>query len=302
MTLLTPNFTGKSVFPLKIIVFAYLIIACLFNPASNVLAQSTPRERTAVYPLDGVRLDNGNVYIVDRNLPGVWQRSGDALSVFVQGNRSFRKPLNAVRCIAAGRDGELYVGDSATREIYRIASDGTTQPLTNGLIGVPVDLAVSAEGTLYVADLERRAVWSWNPGKDEKPEVLYPKANARGLTVDNKDRLWILSQNAEQLVRYDKDGMATTIVSSRVFEFAHNVIVDDDDTAWVSDGYAKAIWKVPNGGPPIKQISSELLQNPVGLFRNEDKIAIVDPHAMTVFQATREGAVEVWFKIEKPAQ
>lgn len=300
MNFLTPNFVGKSDLRFKIIVSTTLFITTLVNSACLSLAQSTPRERTAVYPLDGTRTPDGKIYIVDRNLPGVWLRADNALSVFVQGSKSFRKPLNAVRCIASGSDGVIYVGDSATREIYRVSNDGSTHPLTNGLIGVPVDLALATDGTLYVADLERRAVWGWNPGKEEKPAVIHPKANARGLAVDSKDRLWVLSQNAEQLVRFEKDGTATTIVSNRVFEFAHNVIVDDDDTAWVSDGYAKAIWKVPSGAPPTKQITSDLFQNPVGLFRNEDKIAIVDPHAMSVFQATREGNVELLFKIDKP--
>jgi outer membrane protein assembly factor BamB len=264
----------------------------------TALPQPTSRERTEVYPLDGVVLADNSVLVVDRNLPGIWKRSDEQLSIFVQGSPSFRKPMNACRCIATSPDGRVFVGDSATREVYEVMPDGTTKPLAGGRIGVAMDIAISSDGVIYVADLERRAIWKWNL-IDGKPEPLFPKANARGIAVDSKNRLWVLSQNKEQLVRYETDGTATTLVSERFFEFAHNIIVDDDDTAWVSDGYAKAIWKVAPGAAPVKAIQSELFQNPVGLFKHGDKIAVVDPHAMAVFHASRDGTVELWFKITK---
>ncbi len=278
-----------------------LAIVLVLVFATQAMGQApTSRLRTDVYPLDGVSPAEGVAYVVDRNLPGLWKYKDGVASIFVQGEKLYRKRLNAPRCVAIGPDGVIYVGDTATREIYQVEQNGTTKPLTNGLIGVPMDLAVAADNTLYVADLERRGVWKWNPTKDEQPQFAYPKANARGIAIDQQNRLWVLSQNTEQLVRYESPDKPTVLVAKRVFEFGHNILLDDDGTAWVSDGYAKAVWKVVEGSEPTKAIVSEQFQNPVGLFKWNDKIAIVDSHASTVFQASREGAVEVLFKIEAP--
>ncbi len=271
--------------------------------AASAYAQDTsPRVRSDVYPLDGVAKTDGTTFIVDRNLPGIWKRANNETSLFVQGDTHFRKPLNAVRCIALSPDGKLLVGDSATREVYSIDDTGKATALTNGLIGVPVDIACDTDGTIYVSDLERRAVWKWKLDSNEKPSVAIEKANARGLAVDSQKRLWVLSQNEEQLLRYDTIDKPTVIVSKRVFEFGHNVIVDDDGTAWVSDGYAKAVWKVAPDAQPVKAITSESFRNPVGLYMQGDKIMIVDPHAATVFAASRDGNVTEAFKIAKPVK
>ena len=275
--------------------------------AQEVGSEAPPpraRQVSAVYPLDGVAPSPDQALIVDRNLPGLWkfqlgegEPEGD---VFVQGSPRYRQPLNSPRCVAIGPGGEIYLGDTATREVYRVAEDGSTTPLTGGLIGVPVDLAVDSKGTLYVADLERRAVWRWDPAGEGKPEVWLPKVNARGLAVDSQDRVWVLSQNAAQLLRYTADGAETVIVGERIFNFPHNVCVDSGGVAWVSDGYAKTVWKVEEGKPPVRAVESPLLQNPVGLFWHEGRLAIVDPHAAAVFRLSEDGSqIEPWFEIQK---
>lgn len=272
--------------------------------AQDAAAAPHARSVTAVYPLDGVSTSADGALIVDRNLPGLWkfslasdQPQGEVL---VQGSPQYRKPLNSPRCVAMGPGGEIYLGDTATREVYRVAADGSTEPLTGGMIGVPVDLAVDSKGTLYIADLERRAVWRWDPAGGGKPEVWLAKANARGLAVDSQDRVWVLSQNAAQLLRYNADGQETVIVDQRIFNFPHNVCVEENGVAWVSDGYAKTVWKVEEGKPPVRAIESPLLQNPVGLFWHEGRLAIVDPHAAAVFRLSEDRTqLEPWFAVNK---
>ena len=255
------------------------------------------RPASAVYPLDGVVDSMGSVWVVDRNAPGVWKYADSKLELAIPGDKKFRKPLNAARCIAVSPTGELTVGDPATREIYRRDANGTMVPTVSGLIGIPMDLAYASNGTLYIADVERRVVWKQSSAS-EKPEV-FANVNPRGLFVDSEDRLWVVSQDEKQLLRMDAQGKQEVIVGERLFEFPHQVVVDSKGQAWVTDGYKKALWLIkPNEKPQIAA-SGEPLQNPVGLFLVNDEPVIVDPHSQAVFKF-QGSKLELWFRIEKP--
>src|SRR5689334_16215418 len=83
-----------------------------------------------VYPLSVVADAAGNIFVADRELPGIWKVAGGALSLHFQGEKKFGTPLNAVRCLALDHEGKLLAGDSATREVYRFDAEGNPQPLT----------------------------------------------------------------------------------------------------------------------------------------------------------------------------
>ncbi len=289
-------------------------------PVTKPFGVPATRAYTAVYPLDAVADSAGVVWIVDRNLPGVWKYSEGTLSVTIEGGKRIREPLNACRCLAMSPDQLLYIGDTSTREVYRQSKEGNLEKTVQGQIGIPVDLAFASDGTLYIADLESRGIWKLK--KDAtSAELFIPKANARGLYVDSKNQLWVVSQNAEQLVRYSEQGSAAVIIGDRKMEFPHQILVDEGGNAWISDGYRKSIWKVEEGKAPEEAIKSDLLKNPVGLFwippaksndataadsapnaeaNGSPAIGIVDPHAMAVFRVNASGVVEPWFEIKKP--
>jgi len=285
---------------------AYVVfISVLAIPASaqdGVASTATnagpgTRPASAVYPLDAVVDSSGSVWVVDRNAPGVWKYADATLEFAIPGEKKFRKPLNAARCIALSPAGELTVGDPATREIYRRDANGTMVPTGSGLIGIPMDLAYASNGTLYIADVERRVVWKQSSVSD-KPEV-FANVNPRGLFVDSEDRLWVVSQDDKQLLRLDSEGKQEVIVGERVFDFPHQVVVDSKGQAWVTDGYKKALWLIkPNEKPEIA-FSGEPLKNPVGLFLVNDEPVLVDPHAQAVFKF-QGSKLELWFRIAKP--
>ena len=265
-------------------------------PAATSAGPGT-RPASAVYPLDGVVDSMGAVWVVDRNAPGVWKYADSKLEMAIAGDKKFRKPLNASRCIAMSPTGELTVGDPATREIYRRDANGNMVPTVSGLIGIPMDLAYASNGTLYIADVERRVVWKQSFASD-KPEV-FANVNPRGLFVDSEDRLWVVSQDEKQLLRLDAQGKQEVIVGERLFEFPHQVVVDSKGQAWVTDGYKKALWLIKPNEKPVVAVSGEPLQNPVGLFLVNDEPAVVDPHSQTVFKY-QDSKLEPWFRIEKP--
>lgn len=234
------------------------------------------------YPLDSVANADGTLFIVDRNLPGIRRWSPEGLTVFVQGSKKFREPLNAPRCLALAPDGTLVIGDSATRDLYRINAEGKPEAITGGKIGIPMDLAIAADGTIYIADLETRTVLKIAP--NSKSPELFVKLNARGLCLDNAGNLWVVTQDNEQLVKVTADGKTEVIVATRQFDFPHQVIVNAAGEALLTDGYGKAVWKVVPGQAPQKVFQGEPLINPVGISLMGNDWIVTDPRAAKVFK------------------
>lgn len=250
-----------------------------------------------LYPLDLVVDPEGVAFVVDRYLPGVWQRKDEKLSVLYQGKTQFRTPLNAARCIALEPDGSLLVGDSATRDIYRIDRQGKAEPITQGKIGIPMDIAVKPDGTIYVADLELRMLLRIPSGTSDVEQVA--SVNPRGVTVDPQGRVWVISQDVEQVQIISDDGGKEVIVGERIFEFPHQIVVSAAGEAFISDGYRKAIWKISPGGEPEVLFEGEPLDNPVGLALVDGRLLIVDPRVRTVFRLNEENVPQVWFELER---
>jgi sugar lactone lactonase YvrE len=162
-------------------------------------------------------------------------------------------------------------------------------PLTQGKIGIPVDIAFDPSGDLFVSDLETQRIWRV-PAAGGEPEEVASLAAPRGLFVDGTGRLWAVAASGEApLVRIGADGSIEAVVKERVFEFPHDVVVADDGTAYVSDNYARAIWKVTADGTATKWISGDPLKGPVGLSLRGGKVLIADPQAKVIWEADGEG-------------
>lgn len=242
------------------------------------------------YPLAVAPAADGSLLVADRVMPGLWRVADGKATVHFQGSKTFRTPLNAVRTVAVGPDGTVWAGDPATRDVHRVAADGTIQPLTGGKIGIPIDIAVDSQGTLFVSDLETQRVWRIPVGSAE-PVQLAVLAAPRGLFVDAADQLWAVAASGDApLVKIATDGTVTPVVKSRAFEFAHDVVVTADGTAYVSDNYAVAVWKVAPDGSVTKWVSGAPLAGPVGLALRNGRVLVADPKARTVFEIDDAGA------------
>jgi DNA-binding beta-propeller fold protein YncE len=274
-----------------------IAITLMIAWTAPLLAQEPPSAKLAPYPLDAVD-DGSTIWIVDRNLPGVWKSVDGKLDVAIQGTKQLRQPLNAPRCIALSPDGQLFVGDSATRDVYRIPSEGKPEPMTGGAIGIPADLAFGPDGTLYIADLETRFLWKLPKGGTAEK---FLDCNPRGVSVDSNGNLWIVSQGKDQLLKATPDGKLEVICAGRPFSFPSQVAVDPQGNAFVADGYSKAIWKAAGGdGAPIKMLDGQGLDHPVGLFWKGDRLGIVDPRAGKVWGVAADGTLETWIAFPSP--
>jgi outer membrane protein assembly factor BamB len=244
------------------------------------------------YPL-AIATHGDAIYLADRSLPGIWKSEGGKLSVYFQGSKTFRTPLNAPRCLAVDSEGRLYAGDSATREVYRFDANGQPQPLTGSSILIPMGIAITAEGELFVSDLQLNRIWKISSVDEKKPTVeRFADVEApTGLCLDGEGRLWVVSRGPQALLRVDSKGNVEPVISNRAFEFPQAVAVDKEGTAFVSDGYGKAVWRVQPQKQPQQWVSGDPLVYPVELAWQDDKLLVVDPRAKSVFRIDRQGEV-----------
>lgn len=270
------------------------ILLFLFLCTSNVLPAAE-----MLYPLSVAAADKGPVYVADRKLPGIWSLENGKVTSYFTGSKVFRTPLNAVRCVTLDPQGRVLAGDSSTREVYRFEKAGAEPtPLTQGSIGIPMDVVVTKSGDLLVSDLELHQIWKV-PAAGGKPTLFSKVSAPRGLDLDPAGNLWVVSGTADQLLKVTPEGKVSVVVKGRPFNFPHDVVVLEDGTAIVSDGYDKALWKVTADGKTEKWIAGEPFKNPVGITRQGKNILVADPHAKTVFSIDPEKKIT---NLSKPAK
>lgn len=268
-----------------------ILNACILGIGAGLFPVSS-RAQDFKYPLSTAATKDGTVFVADRNLPGIWKIANGKTEIYFQASKRFRTPLNAVRCVAIDKNGDLLAGDSSTREVYRFDKSGKPVPLTKAGIGIPMSIVVDSDGNLLVADLEVHRIWKV-PAAGGKPEEFAAVPAPRGLAIDKDNRLWIVSHGKDHVIRLSADGKTKEeVVKGRAFQFAHNIVLDKENTAYISDGYAKTIWKVKADGKPEKWISGDPLVNPVGLAWQGESLLIVDPRANKLFEADTAGKIQ----------
>jgi hypothetical protein len=256
------------------------------------------------YPLSVAASPSGELYVADHHLPGIWRVQDDRLDLFFLGQKQFRTPLNAIRCVAIDAQGRVLAGDSATGDVYRLDDQAQPASLTGrdgplGPITLPYGVAVDADGNILVTDQgegnQRIAKIPAGGGQVAlAAEVFAP----RGLCIDAEQRVWVISQR--QLLRLLPDGTRETVVHDGVFEFPHAVVVREDGVAYVSDGYARTIWRINPGQSPEPWVRGEPLKNPVGMTIWNDQLIVADPHARGLFAIDWEGKLSP-LELQPPA-
>jgi sugar lactone lactonase YvrE len=249
------------------------------------------------YPIGVAVAPDGTIYVADKNAdrPAVWKIKDGKAEIFFEGSKRFRTPLNRVYCVAIDDEGRLLAGDSATREVYRFSADAKPEPLTHGFIGIPVALAVAADGTIYVADLEAQRIWSVPKDglkEGEEPKEVAVIAGCRGLAFDPDGRLLAVTTIEDPIRRVGEGGKLEVLVKGRPFEFPHQIVVGKDGTMYVTDNYAATVWQVPAaGGEPKPFVKGAPLVKPVGLAKRGDDLLVADPHAKAIFVVTPDAKI-----------
>jgi sugar lactone lactonase YvrE len=269
------------------LIIAFVLELFLGSPAASKLAAAAEM----LYPLSVVVDGSGNIFVADRDLPGVWKVADGALSLHFQGEKKFGTPLNAIRCLALDHEGKLLAGDSATRDVYRFDAEGKPQPLTKGGIGLPIAIAVSKSGDIFVADLELHIIYKVSTAGGKTAEFARVTA-PRGMTIDGEDNLWIICHRGDLLIKLSPDAKKTVIVKGQPLSeksFPAGIVVGKDGTAYIADGYNRAVWKVAADGKPAKLVTGEPLAHPVGLAWRGERLLVADPRAKGLIEVDLDG-------------
>ena len=293
--------------------FHALFLLSLVSIPASLLAQDQ-----LVYPIDVAVGPQEEIYIADLKLPGIWKVVDGKPEVFFQASKTFRTPLNAVRCVTVDTDGILYAGDSATREVYAFGSDKKPLPLTNGWIGVAADLIVDGD-EIIVSDLETQRIWQF-PKSGGEPKERAVIAAVRGLAKDSEGNLIAVTATEDPVRRIKSEAdiaaaiknadekraagvkeaeiepviYSETILAGRPFEFSHHCVIVAD-MIYVSDNYASTIWKskLEAGAKPEPLVQGDPLNRPVGLCQYKGGFLVADPHAKKIFQISSAGEISV---------
>src|SRR5262249_46491982 len=141
----------------------------------------------------------------------------------------------------------------------------------------PMAIAVDSKGNIFVADLEAAALWKIPP-KGGSAEKFADVPAPCGMAVDDKDVLWVVSRSKRPPFKMSPDQKVEAIVAHRRFQFPNDVALDGHGTVYISDGYAKTIWKLTAGGKPQNFVAEKILVNPVGLAWHDGSLLIADPN------------------------
>ena len=250
-------------------------------------ASSTTEKATEIlYPL-AVAVDGPTRYVVDLDLPGVWEVT-ETTTLFVRGSHLLRHPMNRPRCVVPHPSGGILVGDSASREVYHIeTAGGKPIGLTDGHIGIPMALAISRDKKfLYVGDAEKRATFKV-PIEGGAP-VLVARVNARGLAFQDAETLLAVTPDANAVVAIDiTSGEVTNVVTDRPYQYP-NGLVWAGEHGFVTDGYGKTIWKFTLDGKTEVWHKGKPLVGPVGIAIGEAALYVADPKQKQLYQFDRK--------------
>lgn len=269
-----------------------LILCTLLNLpflTGNVNAQEKPSNQDAkvTYPR-AVAVDGESLLVVDLDLPGIWKVTGEERELYLKGTKLLRKPMNRPWCVIPNPSGGILVGDSATREIYSVAKPGgKLKPLTDGHVGIPMALAVDADGKfIYVGDAEKRAVFRVAIEGGE-PELI-ARVNARALSFDADENLWAVTPDAAAVQKIDvAKKKATTVVDGRPYQFPGG-LTWAGDIGFVTDTYGKNIWTFTADGKTEKWYEGDALERPVGIASSKTSVFVADPAKKQIVEFDRK--------------
>ena len=253
--------------------------------------ETAPAKTDPAYPL-AICLSGDDLFVTDLDLPGVW-RVDSEMSLFIRGSKFLRKPMNRPRCAIAHPEVGILVADSASRDIYHI-TEASGEPisdeavgLTEGHIGIPMALAISADKqTLYVGDAEKRATFKL-PVDGGKPELV-ARVNARGFAWVDETTLLAVTPDADAIVSIKvESGEVTPVITERPYQYPNGIVWAGEE-GYVTDGYAKAIWRFTLDGKTEKWHEGEPLVGPVGIALDDDSIYVADPKQKQVYEFDRK--------------
>lgn len=242
------------------------------------------------YPVDVAVDSKGVVFVADNLAHALFKLENRTLQVVAKGEGLPRTPLFGIRHIAPDKtDGVWIASDPATMKLYRIDDSGKVDAIADdNRFVTPWGVAVEPSGAILAVDrVTHRLRRVTADGVEDVAEVQAP----RTILFDKENAIVVLTDR--NLERVGADGQTTAILSSPPFEFPHDAVLHPDGNYYVSDGYARAIWRVTPAGEVTALVQGDPLQSPQGLaVDGKGDLLVADPHAKNIFQVTTKGEVK----------
>jgi sugar lactone lactonase YvrE len=173
--------------------------------------------------------------------------------------------------VGSGSGARLFVSNF-TGEITEILPDGTTRATLPGGLNWPLDLAVGADGALYIAD----GTYFYRLTSDGEKQIAgmlftpgYP-GFLRGLTPSGPGEFLVTTANGD-VARYRPEASETEVLAGG-FDQLYGVAITPDGAAVVVEQGTGRVLAIGSGGTTVL---AEGLQTPVGVVIAPDGTVLV---------------------------
>ena len=239
-----------------------------------------------IYPVDVAVGPGEKIYVADHEAHALLVLGENGFEIVAKGEGLPRTPLYGIRHIALDGNGNVLASDPATMKLYKIDGAGNIEPVADDdRFVTPWGIAIEESGNLLAVDRVTHRLRRVKPGGavSDVADIRAPRA----ILFDKEGAILVLTD--KNLVRV-KDGATTAITSSPPFEFPHDAVLHPDANFYVSDGYAKAIWKVTPDGAVTSFVQGDPLVSPQGLAVDaKGNLLVADAHAKAIFLITPKG-------------
>ena len=239
------------------------------------------------YPVDVAVGPGGEIYVADIEAAALLRWSGNGFEVVAKGEGLPRTPLFGIRHIVPTGDGTVLASDPATMALYRITASGeiTAIPDDAGFV-TPWGIAVDPSGDILAVDRVTQRLRRVGP---ESIEDVATIRAPRAVLAESDGSLHVLT---DRNVLRMENGDPEPLIQSPPFEFPHDFVRAPDGGFFVTDGYARCIWKISPEGRVSVHARGEPLVSPQGIAVGADgDLLVADAHARTVFRISGEGQI-----------
>ncbi len=251
----------------------------LFVLASSASAQLD-------YPVDVAVDRSGTIVVADLEGHSLLKWTGTGFVVLAKGEGLPRTPLFGIRHVAARGDGSFVVSDPATMKLYSIDASGAIEPVPDDdRFVTPWGLAIEPSGSILAVDRVTHRLR--RVAKDGSAEDVSEIRAPRAVLFDKEGVPVVLTD--DNLVRV-VGGAPTPLTNAAPFEFPHDAVLHPDGNFYVTDGYAKAIWKVTAAGEVTPFVTGAPLISPQGIAVDaKGNLLVADAHAQAIFSINPKG-------------
>lgn len=240
-----------------------------------------------VYPVDVAVGADGQVLVADLEAAALLRWNGGAFEVVARGEGLPRTPLFGIRHLAPEPSGAVVASDPATMGLYRVSTNSIQRIPDDDRFVTPWGVALLPSGEILAVDRVTQRLR--RVGADGIEDVASIEAPRAILVAADGAAIHVLTDR--NILRLDGDAV-TPLIESPPFEFPHDFARAPDGGFYVTDGYARCIWRVSAEGRVSALVRGEPLVSPQGIAALPGgDLLVADAHARTIFRITPAGEV-----------